>query len=82
MDMSRAARAERLGPFFEIQLRFAARMAEVTELRLGEAAYRHTNLCRRFGQGIPIMTAPTEAWLAFVERLEATGSMVDQVALC
>ena len=82
MDMSRAARAERLGPYFEIQLRFAARMTEVTGLSLGEAAYRHTNLCRRFGQGIPIMTAPTEAWLSFVERLEATASMADQVALC
>lgn len=81
MDMSRAARSERLGPYFEIQLRFAGRMAEVTGLSLGEAAYRHTNLCRRFGQGIPILTAPTEAWLGFVERLEATGSVAEQVAL-
>jgi hypothetical protein len=81
MDTSRAARAERLGPYFEIQLRFAARMAELTGMSLGEAAYRHTNLSRRFGQGIPILTAPTEAWLEFVERLETTGSVAEQVAL-
>lgn len=77
----RAARAERLAPYFEIQLRFAARMAELTALGLGEAAYRHTNLCRRFGQGVPVLTPPTEAWLAFTERLEAAGSVAEQVAL-
>jgi hypothetical protein len=82
MDMSRAARAERLGPYFEIQLRFAARMAEVGGLSLGEAAYRHTNLCRRFGQGIPVLSEPTEEWLGFAERLEAARSTAEQVALC
>src|SRR5687768_14646285 len=82
MDMSRAARAERLGPYFEIQLRFAARMAELSGISLGEAAYRHTNLSRRFGQGIPVLSAPTEKWLGFAERLEAARSMAEQVALC
>jgi len=82
MDMSRAARAERLGPYFEIQLRFAGRMAEVGGLSLGEAAYRHTNLSRRFGQGVPVLSEPTEAWLALAERLEAAASLAEQVALC
>ena len=81
MDEDRAARAERLGPYFEVQLRFAARMAELADLSLGEAAYRHTNLSRRFGQGIPVLTPPTEPWLAFTARLEAAGSLAEQVAL-
>lgn len=82
MTADRAARAQRLGAYFEVQLRFAARMAELTGLSLGEAAYRHTNLCRRFGQGVPLMTQPTEAWRGFVARLEATPAMADRVALC
>lgn len=80
MDSDRAARAERLGPYFEVQLRLAGRMAELTGMALGEAAYRYTNLCRRFGQGVPVLTPPTAAWLAYAGRLEATGSLADQVS--
>jgi hypothetical protein len=80
MTLSRSERAERLGPYFEAQLRFAARMAELTDLSLGEAAFRHTNLNRRFGLGIPVLTPPTEAWLAYAARLEA-AALPEQVAL-
>jgi len=81
MDNDRAARAERLGPYFEVQLRLAGRMAELTGMALGEAAYRHTNLSRRFGQGVPVLTPPTEAWLAYAVRLEGAGSLAEQVSL-
>jgi hypothetical protein len=80
MTLPRSERAERLGPYFETQLRFAARMAELTGQSLGEAAFRHTNLNRRFGLGVPVLTPPTEAWLAYAERLE-TASLAEQVAL-
>lgn len=80
MTLSRSERAERLGPYFEAQLRFAARMAELTGLSLGDAAFRHTNLNRRFGLGIPVLTPPSGAWLAFAERLEA-ASLAGQITL-
>lgn len=81
MENDRTARAERLGPYFEAQLRLAGRMAELMGVVLGEAAYRHTNLSRRFGQGVPVLTPPTEAWLAYAVRLEAASSLAEQVAL-
>lgn len=79
--MSRAERAERLGPYFEIQLRLAARMAELTGVGLGEAAFHNTNLHRRFGLGYSGLAEPKPPWLDYAVRLEAADSLAEQVAL-
>lgn len=81
MTGDKAARAERLGPFFEAQLRFAARMAELTGLRLAQAAFDYTLLNRRFGLGWPGANEPTPAWFAYAERLEAAADLAEQLAL-
>jgi len=74
------ARAQRLGPYFEIQLRFAGRMAELTGVSLGEAAYAYTNIHRRLGLGSPKET-PCAAWEAYAARLEAEPDLAAKVAL-
>lgn len=79
--MSRAERAERLGPYFEVQLRLAARMAELTGASLGEAAFHNTNLHRRFGLGFAGITEPAPAWLDYAQRLEAADGVGAQVAV-
>jgi len=79
--MSRAARAERLGPYFEVQLRLAGRMAELTGMGLGEAAFHNTNLHRRFGLGFSGITEPAAAWLDYAARLQATDGLAAQVAV-
>jgi hypothetical protein len=73
-------RAERLGPYFEIQLRLAGRMAELTGVSLGAAAYAYTNIHRRLGLGSPRET-PSEAWAVYAARLEAEPDLAAQVAL-
>lgn len=81
MRRDRAEQARVLDPYFEVQLRFAGRMAELTGERLGETAYRYTNLSRRLGQGTPLLEPPTTAWLAYCAELETRSDLVDQVAL-
>lgn len=76
----RAARAARLGPVFEVQLRLAHRMADLTGAPLGEAVLRHTNFHRRFGLG-RINTGVATAWTTYAEALEGLASLADQVAL-
>lgn len=79
MLASREARAERLGPYFEAQLRLAGRMAELADVPLGDAAFHHTNLNRRFGLGFAGIVPPTAAWLAYAARLEAALDLAAQV---
>jgi hypothetical protein len=81
MTPARAERAERLAPYFEIQLRLARRMAELTGERLGEVVRNHTNLHRRLGLGVPAFAAPGTAWAAYAADLEASSVLADQVAL-
>ena len=73
--------AIRLGPYFEAQLRLARRMAELTGSDVGEAVFRHTNLCRRLGLGIPLKAPPTEIWRAYARGIEATRDLPEQIAL-
>lgn len=75
----RIARSHRLTPYFEAQLRLAARMAELTGRPLGEMAFEHTNLNRRFGLGFAGIVPPTEAWLAYAEGLEAAPDLPARV---
>lgn len=80
MPLSRHARAERLGPYFEAQLRFAGRMAELIGAPLGEMTLRYTNLHRRLGFGVP-GDAPAAGWSAYAETLEAAPDLPGQLAL-
>lgn len=76
----RATRAARLGGVFEVQLRLARRMAELTGAPLGEMVLRHTNLHRRFGLG-RISAGVAPAWAPFAEALERAADLSEQVAI-
>jgi len=82
MPETNAARAERLGPYFEVQLRFAARMAELTGASLGEMALRHTNLHRRLGFGVNMPDQDgAPGWEDYADKLQAAAGVSAQVAL-
>jgi len=75
-------RAQRLGPYFEVQLRLAHRMAELTGAGLGDMALRHTNLHRRLGFGVNMPDQDgTDGWKAFARDLDAAPALAAQVAL-
>ena len=60
----------RLAPYFDLQLRFAARLAEVGGPPLGEAVTWFTNLHRRFGLGIVRRDEPVALlWRRFLDGL-------------
>lgn len=80
MSGDRAGRAERLGPYFEVQLRLARRMAELRKEPLGQAALRYTNFHRRFGLGTPPET-PTGPWISYAMDLDRLDELKDQLAL-
>ncbi|MBU1376996.1 MAG: hypothetical protein KKE02_19195 [Alphaproteobacteria bacterium] len=80
MPDDHADRAERLGPYFEVQLRLARRMTVLTGRPLGETAVRFTNFYRRLGFGVPD-GPPSIAWLAYARALEAAPDAAAQVAL-
>lgn len=79
MDETRIARARRLRPFFELQLRFAQVLAERTGRPLDEVALQMTNLHRRFGLGTHDDLAPRPEWAAYVEGLRAAASLSEAV---
>jgi len=81
VSAERIARAEQLAPYFEAQLRFAQRMAELTGSSLGDMAFQHTNLNRRFGLGFAGIVPPSEAWLDYAARLEAEADLSGQLRL-
>lgn len=78
---SRAERAERLAGYFDLQLTFAARMAERADLPLAEAVSRFTNLHRRFGLGDIDVVPPSPAWAAYLDRLVRLGAADERLAL-
>ena len=80
MSGERAERADRLGPYFAVQLQLAGRMAELRNEPLSRAALRYTNFHRRFGLRTAPET-PTEPWISFADRLDRLGDLKDQVAL-
>jgi len=76
------ARAERLGPYFEVQLRFARRMSERTGAPLGETTLRFTNFHRRLGFGVNQPGEPPAAdWADYARALEAEADPAAQLAL-
>lgn len=78
---TRAERAERLADYFEVQLRLARRMAELTGAPLGEMTLRHTNFHRRLGLGVwRDDDPPADGWATFAAKLEARGDLAAQVA--
>jgi hypothetical protein len=62
-----------LGDYFELQLTFAARLADRTGLGLGEAVARYTNLRRRFALGNADDPAAATAWARYLAGLEAAA---------
>lgn len=81
MSLGRVERAERLGGYFEVQLRLARRIVELTGAPVGEAVRNHTNLHRRLGLGVPGLVAPGPAWTSYAATLETNPRLDDQVAL-
>ncbi|WP_293906449.1 hypothetical protein [Phenylobacterium sp.] len=81
MSVSRAERARRLAPSFEVQLRFARRMSELTGRPLGETALNFTHLHRRFALGVPGRAPISAVWAAFAHGLDAADSLAAQLAL-
>ncbi len=80
MTPDRREQAGRFGGYFEAQLRLAGRLSELTGAPLGDMAYQHTNLHRRFGLGYAL-DAPSPVWLAYAAQLEAMPAIAEQVAL-
>jgi len=76
----RQARAQRLGPYFELQLRLAGRMAELSGAPLGDCVATYTNIHRRFGLG-SIEAGTAAAWQAYIAGLEACDGVLAQAAL-
>lgn len=82
MPETDAARADRLGPYFEVQLRLARRMAELTGASLGQMTLRFTNLHRRLGFGVNQPgEPPAPAWVDYARALEAEPDHAAQLAL-
>ncbi len=68
-DQPMSDRAERLRPFFALQLHFAEEMARHTGLTLPAAVLAYTNLHRRFGLGDPDR-AVAPLWAEYAAGLE------------
>jgi len=74
-------RAERLAPWFELQLRFAEAFASRAQLPLTTAITFYTNLHRRFGFGRPSAGMQSPEWSDFVEGLAAKRTQDARLAL-
>jgi hypothetical protein len=81
MPETDADRAHRLGPYFEVQLQLARRMAALTGASLGETTLRFTNLHRRLGFGVhKPEDAPAAGWGDYARALEAEPDPAAQLA--
>jgi hypothetical protein len=69
MAESREARWRRLHDYFDLQLRFAAAMADRGRLTLHDTLLRYTNLHRRLGLGHLGDAPPGSAWQRFVDQV-------------
>ncbi|MEQ8483149.1 MAG: hypothetical protein RIB46_02180 [Pseudomonadales bacterium] len=69
MSLTRAERARHMRDYVDLQLRFAARLAEAGGLDPAEALLRYTNLHRRLALGPPDVHGPHPAWFDFAGRL-------------
>jgi hypothetical protein len=75
----RREEAERLRPFFEVQLRFAEAMAERTARPLPSACLAFTNLHRRFGFGRVEAGVPSPEWARYAGGLEQRPSRAERL---
>lgn len=66
---TRHQRAEQWRDYFDVQLRFAARMAVLRDMSLADAAARFTNFHRRFGFGRIHAGATAPGWHEYARRL-------------
>lgn len=72
-------RAGHMGPWFEIQLRLARRMADLTGETVARCARDHTNFHRRFG--LSDDRAPVAPlWTRYAEQLDRLSDLADQVS--
>jgi hypothetical protein len=69
-ESARRARAERLGDYFALQLRFAEHMAARAAIPLARSLTLHTNLQRRFGLGYGGVGPVPPEWLAFLDEMD------------
>jgi hypothetical protein len=79
LPSDRTALAQRLGDYFELQLRFAARLCQHTGQPLREGVATFTNLHRRFGFGDPEQGLHPD-WTRYVEGLERQRDLAAQRA--
>jgi hypothetical protein len=78
--IARAARAERLRDYFDLQLRFAEAVAATAALPLSDTVAQCTNFYRRFGLG-PLQGAPIAlAWKQYTEPLMTLETHDQRVA--
>jgi len=56
--------------YVDVQIRFAARVAEAAGLVLSEALLRYTNFHRRMGFGVPGRSPPPAAWVEMVAGID------------
>jgi hypothetical protein len=76
---TRPARAERLRGYFDLQLRFAALIADAAAAPFADAVGLYTNFHRRFGLG-PIEADPgSAAWHGYIDGLLACRGHDDRV---
>lgn len=76
---TRAARAERLRGYFDLQLRFAAAVAEAAAMPIADAAGLYTNFHRRFGLGAIEANPGSAAWRGYIDGLLDCRSHDDRV---
>jgi hypothetical protein len=79
-ESERRARAERLGDYFALQLRFAEHMAARAAIPLAQSLSLYTNLRRRLGLGYGGEGPPPPEWLAYlgaIEQLATSGRRLD-----
>lgn len=76
---NRRAEAERLRPYFEMQLLFAERLVERAPVRRADACLKFTNLHRRFGFGRATDGAPASEWTRYIAGLERCESSRERV---
>jgi len=72
--MDRARRAATLGPYFDLQLRFATAVAAAAGVPLDAVVLDYTNLHRRFGLGPPDAANLPVEWDEYATRL---GDLAD-----
>lgn len=79
MEPERREEAERLRPYFAVQLQFAEQLAALSGSPLPKAVLRYTNLHRRFGLGSADLANPRPEWLRFVTRLTTLRTLQERL---